>query len=142
MDDAKVERIMENVAQGLGRVLIAALFAASIGNLAVFNLEFRHWPFFSETTLSQRIVAAEPVRTTFTRLGIDRAGYFTEDLDSDEGLFRFFVLQYVSVPVVLRRDVGEEQYVLIDNWQTGALPETPGWTLVEDFGNGLALYRR
>jgi hypothetical protein len=134
--------MIARAARGLQPILLAGLFLVSIANLARFNERSAHWPLFPDDEISRSVRHAERVRSTFDRLGIEHAAYVSDDPTGEVGAGRFFLVQYAVVPTVLRRNAGDEIYVLVDNWQSGELPTEPDRTLVEDYGEGLALFRR
>jgi hypothetical protein len=75
--------------------------------------------------------------------GLTRLGYRTEPGSVwEQKSAEYFLIQYTLTPLVLRAHTTEDEWALV-NYLAAKKPFTiPGLLLVEDFGNGLALYRK
>jgi hypothetical protein len=122
----------------LRTILMATLVLVSLTNAAQILWSSYHRPLLEHHALWRREVSVLHTREVLNGLGVSRIGYVAGPfLD-----FSDFENQFLLTPVILRRNSPDESFVLVYFRDNDPPVPPPGLTLVEDFHNGFALFRR
>ena len=68
--------------------------------------------------------------------------YRTEEASETYDAIAYYRLQYMLAPAILRHEPVDDRYVLVEFSSTKRAKPLPGLTFIQDFGDGLALFRR
>jgi len=123
-------------------LLAAVLLASSIWNAAGTLRQYFHWPVLVEDEWAQidrNLIRAKAVLGNFPDKHIE---YRTEGASDTYDTAAYYRLQNILAPSILQRDPVAHGYVLVEFWTTRKVTPLPDLVLVEDFGNGFALFRR
>mgnify|MGYP003350774688 CR=1 FL=1 len=106
---------------------------------ALYNSYHANW--FTGGEFAPRQAPLERLSAALRAKGVDSIGYKTDKTDEGSGI-EFLHAQMTMAPVLLKREASAEQLVLF-NWQaTRTVAPVEGYSLVEDLGGGLALFRK
>ena len=144
----------------LQRAFVVTLLIIPLVNAAhdvqnIYSKFNRYSP--GEDSISQSISALAPIRNRLGQLGVRQLGYRAEpNAYWSERVGDFFVIQYALAPVVLHPysnertwdlinlgpPVRSDRWVLVNYSAVGKSFRAPDIECVQDFGGGLALYRK
>jgi len=132
----------------LRTILMATLVFVSLINAAQALWSSYLWPSSHHTPLlepgsiQRREGSVLHMREVLNGLGISGISYVAgPGGDISEGE-RHIENQFLLAPVVLRRNSPDESFVLVNFGDNNPAVLMPGLTLVEDFHNGFALFRK
>jgi hypothetical protein len=129
-------RSMMNLSRGL-MVLLLALAIANAGQQTVYIYSRFHDYFLNESAISHADRVFAPIRKALIDRNLLRVGYRVEPEVGYE-----YIVQYALAPVVLKRDSNDDDWILMNYSATGKPLPAPDLACVEDFGGGLALYKK
>jgi hypothetical protein len=132
-------RGLENPKQAF---FLAVLFALSLWNSGWALRHYWHWPVWSEDEWTRMDRALVHARVVLNSLPDRKIEYRTEEASDTYDQAAYFRLQYILAPAILRHEPVDDRFVLVEFLSTKRVKPLSGLTLVEDFGNGLALFRR
>jgi len=127
--------------------LRSSLFPAILIVICLWNatLAFKnsaHWPLLAQDDWTQLDRSLDRTRTILASLPDRHVEYRVEEATETYDISAYYKLQYLLTPTILQRLSGTGRFVLVEFWNTRKVKPLPDLILVEDFGNGLALYRR
>lgn len=124
------------------RLLVAVLLALSLWNAAWALRHNFHWPIFVDDDWTRLDRELAHTKEVLGKLPDSHIEYRTEEATNTYDQTAYYRLQYILAPSILRRNPVEDRYVLVEFWTTRTAKPLPDLMIVEDFGNGFALYRR
>jgi hypothetical protein len=101
-----------------------------------------HWPVMMPDDWAQLDRSLDRTRTILASLPDRHVEYRVEEASETYDISEYYRLQYLLTPTILQRLSGTGRFVLVEFWNTKKAKPLPDLVLVEDFGNGFALYRR
>jgi hypothetical protein len=124
-------------------ILAAAIIFLSLANAGYALHKYYHLPVFQHDDMWYRDATMIRARAVLKGLDNDRVQYLPgpgNSLASD--IWPYFETQYLLTPTLLYRNDSQTPWVLVNFGKLKPTVPMPGLTLVEDFGNGLSLFRR
>jgi len=126
-------------------LIITAIAVVSFMNAGNVLRQFYHTPVFQHDDMWYREASLERAKKVLQDLGSPRVGYLSgPGINSYDvaviGIF--FQTQYLLAPTGLHQNSAQEEFILVNFGIGKQSSPMPGHRLVEDFGNGLALFRR
>jgi len=127
-----------------GSVAAAAIAAVSLANAAHPAREILHRRSFQQDPISVHQHELLHAKAVVRALGVDRLAYFDEEpgWQTIEAVGEYYAVQYAVAPAILSRDSQEDRFALVNFRLSHKATPRPGYTLVEELGAGLALYRK
>lgn len=102
-----------------------------------------HYRLLNEDSISHAEVLFGPVRQKLQDLKVLRLSYRVDPgAYWEERVGDYVVVQYVLAPIILRPHNDEDAWVLMNYSAVGKRFPAPDLVCIEDFGSGLALYRK
>ncbi len=129
---------MRRLHHALRQVPVVLLVSVCIVN-AGFALFRSYHTNFWEGSLPELARSVEGVRLSLMASRVGEIGY-ASDLGSSDG--PYFQLQSVMAPIVLRRHTPDPTLLLMNFESTHQAGTVPGFTVMNDLGNGLVLFRK
>jgi hypothetical protein len=126
----------------LSTFLAAAIIGVSLLNAVSALRQYGHWPVLTDDEWSSLDRDLARTKLALAALPDRHIEYRTEEVSDSYDTTAFYRLQYILAPSILLRQPVENGYVLVEFWTTKQVKPLSGLMLVEDFGHGLALYRR
>ena len=122
-------------------VLLTALAVVSVFNARKTLIQYRHKPWFARNTMSKRDESLMHAREVLFKLGTTHIGFVAGPGTIVDGE-KFYPIQLSLTPLVLRVNSTEDNFFLVMFGDSNPTVPMPGLTLIEDFKNGLALFRK
>jgi hypothetical protein len=130
----------------LSWAIAGIILMVALANAVHQPFDLRHrfeWLFFNMDSTSNADRLYTPTRDRLQKLGLTRLSYRVEPgANWPDKLAQYCLVQYALAPVVLRPQTNEDYWVLMDYTATTKPFPAPDLIEVEDFGNGLALYKK
>jgi len=127
------------------RFLVAGLLAFSLINATKALYDAYHWPLFVPDAIDNDDQFGSPLKKQLKSMGVKEIAYRTDRAYNDADAGAFFLLQLRLAPILLRRvpiDDDDHPLLLMNFRATRRIGALPGFTLLEDFGDGLGLFRK
>ena len=127
-----------------GSVAAAAIVVVSLANTARPAREFLRSRSVQRDPISAHQRELLHAKSVVRGLGVDQLAYFDEEpgWQTIEAVGEYYAVQYAVAPAILRRDSHEDRFALVNFRLSHEPTSRPGYTLVEELGAGLALYRK
>jgi len=122
--------------------LIAALLVTSMCNATWGVWKYVHWPVLISDDWAPLEADLAHAKVTLSGLPDRHIEYRIEDAPDTYDQIAYYKLQSVLAPIILQHDPVGDGFVLVEFGKTKAAKPLSDLILVEDFGNGFALYRR
>jgi hypothetical protein len=123
-------------------VFPVVLITICLWNAALAFKNSVHWPLLAQDEWTQLDSGLDRARAALAALPDNHVEYRVEEATESYDIGVFYRLQYLLAPTILQRLSGTGRFVLVEFWSTRKAKPIPDLILVEDFRNGLALYRR
>jgi hypothetical protein len=124
-----------------GPVLIILLVVCAL-NASSALWRYSHWPILADDEWTQLEHDFAHAKDVLNALPERRIEYRTEEASNTYDAAAYYRLQSILAPTILQRSGVKTTYLLVEFWATKQVKPLPGLMLVEDFGHGLALFRR
>jgi hypothetical protein len=126
------------------QLLTISILLVCLWNAASSLHDNYHWPLTIDddwTRIEQQFGLA---KTTLHTLQAEQIAYRIEEPDASYDPLHYSKLQHILAPQILVRDSasGSIEFVLVEFWTTRRVVPLEGLVLVQDYGNGVGLYRR
>lgn len=130
----------------LSTIIAGLILIVALANAVHQPFDLHHkfaWSFANMDSTSNADRVYRPTRDKLENLGHRRLTYRVEPgANWADKLAQFCFVQYSLAPIVLIPNTNSEEWVLMDYTATVKPFPAPDLIAVEDFGNGLALYRK
>ena len=120
---------------------MTALAVVSVANARKTLIQYRHKPWFARSGMSTRDESLMHARQVLFQLGTTHIGFIAGPSTTMDGEI-FYPLQLSLTPLVLRVNSKDDNFFLVIFGDNNPTVPMPGLILVEDFQNGLALFRK
>jgi hypothetical protein len=122
------------------KVISWSILLVSFLNLGWTLTRAFHTDLFPPETFPERHASIQRAKQILEGMGLSRAGYIPEG-DFLESAYDYYDVQSAIAPIMLGTG-SEESMVLVHARNSHHIDTVPGFVLVEDLGNDLALFRK
>ena len=123
------------------QIVSRAILLVCLLNIAWALKLYFHTSFFPPESYPERHMSAHRAKGILDGMGVTQVGYISEDIFDASGGYDYYDMQNAMAPIVLRRNT-EDMVILVHARKSHHIAPVPGFDMVEDLGNDLALFRR
>lgn len=123
------------------KIVSRAILLVSFLNVGWSLKQSFHTNLFPPHPYSERHASIQRARQILTSKGLTHVGYITEGTYQESGV-DYYNDQNAIAPIILRRGSKDDPMILLHPQKSHRIEPVPGFVMVEDLGNDLALFQK